>query len=270
VLVRAGGRLYALPSPLVQQVQQLKAEQLINLYVSHKVAWQGETYPFYYLPRLLGDEQHHPDTLRYNAILLLRSGTQHVAIHVDHLFGNQEVVVKNIGTQLARVPGITGATVLGSGEIVLILNPVQLVQRMESLALYPQAPAPPAAVEPEKAGLVMVVDDSLTVRKITSRFLTRSGYEVITAKDGVDALQELNEALPDVILLDIEMPRMDGFEFAKTVKNDVRTKHIPIIMITSRTAEKHRNHAKELGVEVYLGKPYQEEELLGHIKSLTV
>jgi chemosensory pili system protein ChpA (sensor histidine kinase/response regulator) len=114
------------------------------------------------------------------------------------------------------------------------------------------------------------VDDSLTVRKVTSRLLLREGYEVVTAKDGMDALQALNEALPDVILLDIEMPRMDGFEFAKTAKNDARTKHIPIIMITSRTAEKHREHAKELGVEAYLGKPFQEEELLGHIKTLMV
>ena len=114
----------------------------------------------------------------------------------------------------------------------------------------------------------MLVDDSLTVRKITSRFLTREGYEVITAKDGVDALQLLNDVQPDVILLDIEMPRMDGFEFARTIKNDARNKHIPIIMITSRTAEKHRALAKELGVNVYLGKPYQEEELLVHIVSL--
>jgi chemosensory pili system protein ChpA (sensor histidine kinase/response regulator) len=114
----------------------------------------------------------------------------------------------------------------------------------------------------------MIVDDSLTVRKITSRLLTREGFEVITAKDGLDALQVINERVPDAILLDIEMPRMDGFEFAKTIKADVKFSHVPIIMITSRTAEKHRNRAQELGVEAYLGKPYQEEELLRNLREL--
>ena len=114
----------------------------------------------------------------------------------------------------------------------------------------------------------MIVDDSLTVRKITSRLLTREGFDVVTAKDGLDALQLLDERIPDVILLDIEMPRMDGFEFAKTIKADLKLAHIPIIMITSRTAEKHRNRAKELGVDAYLGKPYQEEELLRNLREL--
>ncbi|KAB2839704.1 MAG: response regulator, partial [Burkholderiales bacterium] len=272
VLVRAGGRLYAIPAPMVAQVQQIKSEALINLYVSREINWQGNAYPFHYLPRLLGDEQHNPDTLRYNPVLLLRSGPQRVAIHVDEMIGNQEVVVKNIGSQLARVTGISGVTVLGSGEVVLILNPVLLATRLEAAALASAAGHGPAAVEEEvavKAALVMVVDDSLTVRKITSRLLSREGYEVVTAKDGLDGVQVLNEATPDVILLDIEMPRMDGFEFAKTVRAEARTRNIPIIMITSRTAEKHQARARELGVEVYLGKPYQEEELLGHIKRLT-
>jgi chemosensory pili system protein ChpA (sensor histidine kinase/response regulator) len=115
---------------------------------------------------------------------------------------------------------------------------------------------------------VMIVDDSLTVRKITSRTLTRAGFDVITAKDGIDALELLNERTPDVILLDIEMPRMDGFEFTKTIKNEPKNAHIPIIMITSRTAEKHRNRAKELGVDLYLGKPYQEEELIRNLREM--
>jgi chemosensory pili system protein ChpA (sensor histidine kinase/response regulator) len=117
--------------------------------------------------------------------------------------------------------------------------------------------------------LVMVVDDSLTVRKITSRMLTREGFEVATAKDGVDGLQQLQDIEPDIILLDIEMPRMDGFEFARNVRADQKTKHIPIIMITSRTADKHRNHAIELGVNEYMGKPYQEEQLLTLIRQYT-
>jgi chemosensory pili system protein ChpA (sensor histidine kinase/response regulator) len=181
--------------------------------------------------------------------------------------------VKNIGPQLARVPGISGATVLGTGEIVLIINPVQLAQRPGVLRYDPAhaerlVAEGATAVTPART-LVMVVDDSLTVRKFTTRLLTREGLEVVTARDGVDALKVLTEHTPDAILLDIEMPRMDGFEFAKTIKGDPKTARIPIVMITSRTADKHRNRASELGVDRFLGKPYQEEELLRTLRELT-
>ncbi len=276
VLVRAGGRLWALPAPMVEQVQQIKGQALLDLYVKRKVEWQERVYPFHYLPRLLGDTAHNPETLRYNAVLLLRSGQTRAAIHVDEMVGTQEVVVKNIGPQLSRVSGISGATVLGSGEIVLIINPVQLAGRVDvpmfdpdnderAVGDRPQAPVAAVAMLP----LVMIVDDSLTVRKITSRLLQREGFAVAAAKDGIDALQLLGEQIPDVILLDIEMPRMDGFEFAKTIKGDPKYVNIPIIMITSRTAEKHRSLAAELGVDMYLGKPYQEDELLRHLREMT-
>jgi chemosensory pili system protein ChpA (sensor histidine kinase/response regulator) len=276
VLIRAGGRLWALPAPMVEQVQQVKAQALLDIYIQRKVDWQGRVYPFHYLPRLLGDTVHNPETKRYNSVLLLRSGQSYAAVHVDEMLGNQEVVVKNIGPQLSRVSGISGATVLGTGEIVLIINPVQLASRTDiphfdpsgedrALGDRPRAHVAPVSTRPT----VMIVDDSLTVRKITSRLLQREGFAVTTAKDGVDGLQVLSETLPDVILLDIEMPRMDGFEFTKTIKGDARYASIPIIMITSRTAEKHRNMAAELGVDMYLGKPYQEEELLRHLREMT-
>ncbi len=277
VLVRAGGRLWAMPSPMVEQVQQVKAEALVNLYVQRRVEWQGRSYPFHYLPRLLGDPHHNPATGRYNPVLLLRAGQNLAAVHVDEMIGNQEVVVKNIGPQLARVSGIAGATVLGTGEIVLIINPVQLAQRTDVPVFDPNAEsmAPhglkmSAGAAPAGPPLVMIVDDSLTVRKITSRTLTREGFDVVAAKDGIDALQLLADRTPDVILLDIEMPRMDGFEFMKTIKGDAKYAHIPVIMITSRTAEKHRNRAKELGVDLYLGKPYQEEELIRNLREMLV
>jgi chemosensory pili system protein ChpA (sensor histidine kinase/response regulator) len=272
VLVRAGGRLWAIPGPMVEQVQQIKDKDLINLYLTREVAWQGRKYPFFYLPRLLGNAGHNPETLRYNSVVLLKSGQNVTAVHVDEMLGNQEVVVKNIGPQLARVSGIAGATVLGTGEVVLIINPVQLAQRLDVAAEAPMVvktqQARAAAAAAAGPPLVMIVDDSLTVRKITSRLLTREGFEVITAKDGLDALQLLSERVPDVMLLDIEMPRMDGFELAKTMKADSRVAHIPIIIITSRTAEKHRKRAQELGVEAYLGKPYQEEELLRQLRGV--
>ena len=276
VLIRAGGRLWALPAPMVEQVQQIKSQALLDLYIQRKVEWHGREYPFHYLPRLLGDTVHNPETRRYNSVLLLRSGKTYAAVHVDEMVGTQEVVVKNIGPQLARVSGISGATVLGSGEIVLIINPVQLAGRADvrkydadhDERAVGDRPRAPVAVVPTQP-LVMIVDDSLTVRKITSRLLQREGFAVTTAKDGVDALQLLSEQVPDVILLDIEMPRMDGFEFAKTIKGDPKYVNIPIIMITSRTAEKHRSRAAELGVDLYLGKPYQEDELLRHLREMT-
>ncbi len=273
VLVRAGGRLWAVPAPMVEQVQQVKAESLLEFYASRGLRWQGRTYPLHYLPRLLGDTEHNPSTSRFNPVLLLRTGQGVTAVHVDEMVGNQEVVVKNIGPQLARVSGIAGATVLGSGEIVLIINPVQLAQRQDIPGFDPLAEgrvtsSRDAVVPSVRAPLAMVVDDSLTVRKITSRLLTREGFEVITAKDGLEALQQLDETRPDVILLDIEMPRMDGFEFTRTIKADARHAEVPIIMITSRTADKHRNRARELGVDLFLGKPYQEQELLRTLREM--
>jgi chemosensory pili system protein ChpA (sensor histidine kinase/response regulator) len=267
VLVRAGGRLWAIPAPMVEQVQQIKPDVLRTLYADGQVHWRGRAWPFHYLPRLLGDAASAPDLARYNAVLLVRSGQGTSAVHVDEMVGNQEVVVKNIGPQLARVSGISGATVLGTGEIVLIINPVQLAQR-PGVIRYDPSEDERLGIERRSATsgpprkLIMVVDDSLTVRKFTTRLLTREGFEVITARDGVDALKVLTDHTPDAILLDIEMPRMDGFEFAKTMKSDAKSAHIPIIMITSRTADKHRNRARELGVDAFLGKPYQEDELL--------
>jgi len=267
VLVRAGPVRFAIPAVMVEQVRQVKAPELAGCNESGEAQWQNRSYPFRYLPRLLGDFDSQPEQKRFHSIMFVRSGAQVVAIHVDEVAGAQEIVVKNTGPLLSRIAGITGATVLGSGEIVLIINPVILSGREpvafvspEAPAAAPQEPAPVISIP-----TVMIVDDSLTVRKITGRLLAREGYHVLTAKDGVDAIEQLQETIPDVMLVDIEMPRMDGFDLTRAVRGDPRLRHIPIIMITSRTAERHRAYAKEIGVNVYLGKPYQEEELLGNI-----
>ena len=266
VLISAAGHLYALPSTMVEQVQEYKTAALAELFNTGTIGWQGHDYPLFYLPHLLGQtDQTHPTQPR-NAVLLLRSGNQRSAILVDELTGNREVVVKNIGPQLARISGIAGATVLGNGQVVLIINPVQLALRKDQHGAQQSALAP--AVPATAAKVVMVVDDSLTVRKITGRMLAREGYQVITAKDGLDALQMLQDSVPDVMLLDIEMPRMDGFELTRTMRADPKLASVPIIMITSRTADKHRDHAFSLGVNDYLGKPFQEEVLLARIAEL--
>jgi chemosensory pili system protein ChpA (sensor histidine kinase/response regulator) len=272
VMLRAGTTIYAIPSVMIEQVQEYKAQPFAEIAARGEVAWKDNRYPLQSLLPLLG-EVDTPTPARQIPVLLLKSGLQRAAIRVDEIIGNREVVVKQIGPQLSRLAGIAGATVLGNGQVVLILNPVQLVHR-DRTSDEPRAmviaPAAPVAVEQKSsAALVMVVDDSLTVRKITSRMLTREGFEVATAKDGVDALQQLQDIKPDCILLDVEMPRMDGFEFARNVRADAATRGIPIIMITSRTADKHRNHALEIGVNEYMGKPYQEDQLLALIKRYT-
>ncbi len=271
VLVRSGTRHYAIPSAMVAQVRELKPEVIAAVRAEGATSWLDHQYPWYYLPRLLGSADAQPEPARRHWLLLLRTGEQHVAIEVDDLLGNQELVVKNIGPQLARVVGIAGATVLGDGEILLILNPLALVGR--AAVPHVEAPAQPIAPAAEtavaRAGLVMVVDDSLTVRKITGRLLAREGYHVITAKDGVDALEQLIDMVPDVMLVDIEMPRMDGFDLTRNVRADERLKNVPIVMITSRIADKHRNYAREIGVNHYLGKPYDEDELLRIIAGYT-
>jgi chemosensory pili system protein ChpA (sensor histidine kinase/response regulator) len=285
VLLSSGGRTYAVPSVLVEQVQHLKSNALANAYNDGALMWQGQRVAMHYLSALLGQRDAVPVTQQYTPLLIMKSGTDRVAIHVDDIVGNREVVVKNIGPQLARMVGIAGATVLGSGEVVLILNPVPLAQRAEhEHARLPQSGSEAVSdlgavadlhhenttaqvnAEPVQGlrtqHIVMVVDDSLTVRRVTQRLLTREGYQVVLAKDGIDALEQLQSVTPDVMLVDIEMPRMDGFDLTRNVRSDARTAHIPIIMITSRTADKHRNYARELGVNEYFGKPYREDDLL--------
>lgn len=274
LLIRAGSHLYAVPSTMIEQVMEMKEKALAAYREQGEVTWQGNRYPFQYLPHLLGDTEAVPELHRQYWVLLLRSGSQRVAILVDELKGNQEVVVKNIGVQLARVVGIAGATVLGDGRVVLILNPVALASRVPVVGAPAAVAAVPAAPEPvatamETQPTVMVVDDSLTVRKITSRLLMREGYQVILAKDGVDALEQLIDVMPDVILSDIEMPRMDGFDLVRNIRAEERLRSVPIIMITSRTADKHRNYALEIGANHYLGKPYDEVELLSLVEGYT-
>ena len=267
LLIRAGSKTFAVPSSMIEQVLDLKGAEVDRIREAGAAEWQSHRYPFSYLPHLLGDRSALPEQHRQYWILLLRGGTRRIAVQVDELLGNQEIVVKNIGPQLARVIGVDGATVLGNGQVVLILNPVALSTRAvvempaRTAVMRPEVPEA-AEAGPATLPTVMVVDDSLTVRKITGRLMAREGYHVLLAKDGVEALEKLLDVVPDVMLVDIEMPRMDGFDLTRNVRADPRLKHVPIIMITSRTAEKHRNYAMEIGVDQYLGKPYQEEELL--------
>lgn len=264
VMVIMGNRHYAIPSAMVEQVNELKSDAIATIREAHGNEWQGAHYPWYYLPQLLGERHAMPVAAQRTWLLQIKSGTGRVALEVDGLVGNQEIVVKPIGPQLARIPWLIGATVLADGEVVLLINPVVLLAEaaehpIDLAGLKEESPPPP------KGALVMVVDDSLTVRKVTSRLLDRQGYRVVTAKDGVDALEQLREIVPDVMLIDIEMPRMDGFDLSQNIRADARLAGIPLIAITSRTADKHHQHALKVGINHYLGKPYNEDQLLALI-----
>ncbi|PKM16135.1 MAG: hybrid sensor histidine kinase/response regulator, partial [Gammaproteobacteria bacterium HGW-Gammaproteobacteria-2] len=272
VFVKIGETNFAVPIASVAGVGRIDRDELElgQLRGDASYSYAGDVYPVHDLGMLIGHAPAKAAESLQMPLLLARSGELRAAIAVDQVLGSREIVVKPVGPQVSSLPGIFGATVMGDGSVVVILDVLPLVRRHLSHAdttetlLQPHASVRPVARVP----LVMVVDDSITMRKVSSRVLERQNYEVLTAKDGVDALEKLAERVPDVMLLDIEMPRMDGYELATHMRNDVRYRHIPIIMITSRTGEKHRQRAFEIGVNRYLGKPYQEAELLRNVGEL--
>jgi len=280
LMVLAGEDLYAVPLNTIEGIVRVAPHELEALYARRAggqaeqagLEYAGKRYELRYLGELLDNGQQPKLAGQHMPlpVILMRSSEQAVAVQVDGLAGSREIVVKSLGPQFAVVPGISGATILGDGRVVVILD--LLATLRERLAsLQPSAPSQlqaPAEAEKERPLLVLVVDDSVTVRKVTGRLLERHGMDCMTAKDGVDALAQLQERRPDLMLLDIEMPRMDGFEVATRVRHDERLKDLPIIMITSRTGEKHRERALGLGVDEYLGKPYQEVLLLEAIHRL--
>nr|WP_295081837.1 Hpt domain-containing protein [uncultured Roseateles sp.] len=281
VLLRCGDQTVAVPAALMDSVQRLPLDQLEGAYASGKLNLAGHTQPFFWLGSLLGQAGHGQAHGKTAAIVLLRNSQQRLALHVDEVMGNQEVVVKNLGPQLNRVPGLAGISLLASGDVALIYNPHALAtcygeqaqQRLREQQAQLASGAPVELVEePQEAlaPLVLVVDDSLTVRRVTQRLLEREGYRVQLAKDGLDAMECLAaEELPALVLSDIEMPRMDGFDLVRNMRADSRLSSLPVIMITSRIAQKHKDYAAELGVSHYLGKPYDEELLLQLIAGYT-
>ena len=185
-----------------------------------------------------------------------------------NLQGHQEVVIKPVGPQISSVPGILGGTIAADGQVQLILDMGPLIRKGLELAAQPVTAQPETTKQEDRTPVVMVVDDSITMRKVTSRVLENHSLEVMTAQDGVDAIEKLHERVPDLMLLDIEMPRMDGYELLQHVRADARLRHVPIVMITSRAGQKHRKKAREAGANDYLTKPYQEPELVEKVSEL--
>jgi chemosensory pili system protein ChpA (sensor histidine kinase/response regulator) len=269
LVVRADEEYYALPLPTVEGVLRLsKAE--VSAHLGRDATffeYGGVKYRFQHLASFVGLE---PAPLPVQdvtvPVVLVRAGEHSTGLVADELVGSREIVVKSVGPQISSIRGISGATILGDGRIVIILDIGALVRAEWRARIQPPAPIPKE--RGDRRTFAMVVDDSITVRRVTQRLLERNGMRVITARDGMDAVALLQDNIPDVILLDIEMPRMDGYEVAAHVRNDPRLRDVPIIMVTSRVGEKHRARAIELGVDDYLGKPYQEAQLLDAIAPL--
>jgi chemosensory pili system protein ChpA (sensor histidine kinase/response regulator) len=274
VMLRCGEDRVAVPATLVEIVRRVELAELERAYGSGEVTLGEQSLPFFWLGSLLqlGALGHEAGVGRTRPVVVVRSAQQRVAVHVDEVLGTQEVVVKNLGSQLSRLPGLGGMTLLASGAIALIYNPVALATaygeraRAATVAArsgaLPDQPRPGVEANLPLAPLVLVVDDSLTVRRVTQRLLVREGYRVVLAKDGLEALERVAEERPAVVLSDIEMPRMDGFDLVRNLRGDHALRNLPVIMITSRIAQKHRDYAAELGVDHYLGKPYGEDDLL--------
>jgi chemosensory pili system protein ChpA (sensor histidine kinase/response regulator) len=269
LLVSVADDVYAIPLSSIEGVVRITGLELQRFYDSDNSFYEfnGVEYELKHLGALLtGAQSNYSKQLKLFPVLLVHVGEQHFALHVEDLIGRREIVVKPVGLQIGSVHGIGGATILADGRVVLILEMSALVVANSLFDYYQTTESQLNVVEEMKT--IMVVDDSITIRKITERILKRYGIEVILAKDGVDATNLLQERLPDLMLLDIEMPRMDGFEVASYIRNDERLKNIPIIMITSRTGSKHKEKAMDIGVNRYLGKPFQEDELMKNINKI--
>jgi chemosensory pili system protein ChpA (sensor histidine kinase/response regulator) len=267
LVVRTGDEFYALPLPTVEGVVRLTRDEVMTHLRSDSASFNhgGQKYRLQPLPLYVGIEASPlPDGDVTIPVVLVRAGEHSTGLVADELIGTREIVVKPVGPQISGIRGISGATVLGDGRIVIILDIGALVR-----AEWRGRGTPIIARDrTDRRTFALVVDDSITVRRVTQRLLERNGMRVMTARDGIDAVALLAENVPDVILLDIEMPRMDGYEVAAHVRNDPRLRDVPIIMITSRVGEKHRARAIELGVNDYLGKPYQESQLIDAITPL--
>ncbi|MCB1777129.1 MAG: Hpt domain-containing protein, partial [Candidatus Competibacteraceae bacterium] len=276
LLVTAGEGIFAIPLLSIEVVTRLKENEFQSYLASEQILHQysDRRYPVHNLGILVGSEHILPFEEvkdRRPPTLLFRSAEASAALQVEAVLGNQEIIVKPISPQFNGVPGISGATVLGDGRVVVVLELAALVRNIgtprqkqaESRALRI------ARQETRQEKLnIMVIDDSITMRRVTSRILERHNIHAITAKDGLDAVAMLQTQVPDLAILDIEMPRMDGFEVVAHIRNQSALRHLPVIMVTSRGGEKHRERAMSLGVNDYLTKPYQEDQLMACIRNI--
>ena len=303
-LVLVGGQQFAIPTVMVEAIGRLDNFKHSMLGGRPAIIVQNELYPLNFLSNLLGLSLSEPDEKA--PILLVHTDRHRVALVVDQIKGRMDVVMKNLGPHLRHVHGIAGGTVLGNGRVVLILELIELlssrggaisnmpvaasslarsesavrsalqasaratveVPRGSRTTTMPTIPTAKPATRQPHGKHVLVVDDSPSVRRVVGNMLKQHGWEVQVARDGVEALEMITHETPAAVLLDIEMPRMDGYELMATVRAQEQYRTLPLVILTSRAATKHQQHAMQLGASAYLVKPYQDEELINILNSL--
>ncbi|MDX1497189.1 MAG: response regulator, partial [Salinisphaeraceae bacterium] len=271
LLVRVGAEQFAIPMANIDGVERISREDLDNE-ANDIMEYGGNQYQIAKLSEYVAavhSATEEDEDLKSLPVVLIQAGETPLALVVDKVLGGQELVVKSLGPQVSAITGVKGGAILADGSVVLILDIQALHQRQRRRGLAGEAPEDFSTEQvQDERPMVMVVDDSITIRRVTEKFLLRNGFRVCTAKDGMDALPKLQTEAPDLVLLDIEMPRIDGFEFATYMRNNEHFEQIPIIMITSRSGDKHQKRAAEIGVQEYMIKPYQEDVLLRSIKDV--
>ena len=270
LLIKAHGETFAVPLGAVTQIIRVERGEIEHLAQDAVIRAGGRVYPVIRLGEALRLKQPADEAVERLPVLILKVGGDHFALVVEQVIEGREIVIKSLGNHLRRVHGIMGATLMGDGRVVPILQPADLVRNSAPSTVPTRPLAQPPATGITETLTVMVVDDSPSVRRVMSNLLKSVGWQPVAAKDGLQALEMLHGSpeQPTVILLDVEMPRMDGYELLAALKRQEAYRMIPVVMITSRTGEKHRRKAIDLGASEYLSKPYQDEELLNIIRRL--
>ncbi len=270
LLLVSNGQQFALALNEVSEIMRIDPANITHepedaATIGHKVL------PLYYLSKVLNmkrkeDASESASSFEHPIVLVIHAGGRKAALIIDAIVGQREIVIKSTGSHLRHVKGISGATIMGDGSVVPILNLEELIW---GKTVVPDMTFAASGIAPEKVLEIMIVDDSVSIRQVVSRLIEEQGWKAHTAKDGLDALEKLREIRPDIIVLDIEMPRMNGYEFLSAVKADMTYQNIPVVMLTSRTTAKHREKALALGAKGFTIKPYNKDEFVNVILKLT-
>lgn len=270
LVVAADNNVYGIPTSVLEQILSPGIGEIRNDGEKRVYQLEQETYDIHSLNSLLGFADHEAGDAGDKAVLLLRSAEGTKAILVDVVKDSTDLVVKNMGAYVKDVRGVAGVSTLGDGRVVVVLDMISLIQAKMSDSGDDQLRRidSPMAPEVHEVALpkIMVVDDSLSARNSLSQLMADGGYRVVIARDGIEAIEVMNEEQPDVVLTDLEMPRMNGLELLAYMRNSDRWNSVPVVMITSRTMVKHRQQAEKIGVNEYITKPYNEDDVLTSIQ----